>query len=375
MLSVPSTLSGMESNSSNDELDNERSGSGDDDIGIDSNCKTYFETNASNDMKALFAMAVGLTTTVKDKDGKDIKKPFVNLNKEPYASSNRKHHFAPNGHVMRSEIVHRANLMKINPLPCPKGWKSTQQMDWLNEHPIKDKTDIAFIKQEIDGYSKLLEEAGGNKKKGEATDDSSKPWVGNEPYLYLYDLLCDESIMPLFVDKDKCLNHQQLDAHNSLLALPDVWEKAAKLFNSPMFEPMMNVYLDSHDAFKTSIPLLYNDAPVPTTAVKLKAKFTDSRAKLVQVKDKWDRSGNGEGAIDDSGDLIACDKQNFLGRYKEHVLYLWALFEEEGEQMLTVACQMATDDVAADDDNAPSMFRRNRKHELPLDGSLDEHVH
>ena len=66
------------------------------------------------------------------------------------------------------------------------------------------------------------------------------------------------------------------------------------------------------------------------TPEKLKDMWAKMRVQLNILMSKWKRSGNSEGTrgddIDDEdSELGGCnkEKQNFLGSYGPHILYLW----------------------------------------------------
>jgi hypothetical protein len=130
-----------------------------------------------------------------------------------------------------TEIVRRATLFAISPLPCPVNcWPRTRQIKWLESHPIKDQADIAFLTAETLRLKQMLlrrareqqmlpsDLAGG----GGSTDASGSSntrgglnWRGIVPYLRLIMCFTQDNIKAAFLRRADAPSCAELDARNS----------------------------------------------------------------------------------------------------------------------------------------------------------------
>ena len=110
----------------------------------------------------------------------------------------------------------------MKPATRPSNWTRNHMMEWLEENPVGDTTDIQFLTfkvlrlQEIsvkmqleqqqflmmDGISSAVPARCGNRR-------------GNIPYLRAIMTLTRDDVKSLFLSRGNCLSRKQLDARNS----------------------------------------------------------------------------------------------------------------------------------------------------------------
>jgi hypothetical protein len=56
-----------------------------------------------------------------------------------------------------NEIVRRANLFEIVPVPRPSNWTRLQTSEWLHRNPVRDEKDIEFLTMEVLRLRNVLE--------------------------------------------------------------------------------------------------------------------------------------------------------------------------------------------------------------------------
>ncbi len=121
--------------------------------------------DSGNEKKVLYLLSVGLygrsTSGVDDDDdgssscSEEEDKPLFSFDDEPW-SLLPKTEMRPQSKDYVTEIVRRATLFAISPLPCPVNWPRTRQIKWLESHPIKDQADIAFLTAETLRLKQML---------------------------------------------------------------------------------------------------------------------------------------------------------------------------------------------------------------------------
>ena len=109
----------------------------------------YIEKN--NCKKVLMAMLIGL----KSDDGRKL----GDVMEEPYSGFGQKTKFQPSSVEVKGEVKRRARQLGIKE-PKPAYWAKTKCVRWLLDNPIKNKTDVAWLKMvEKEMYNALLAEA------------------------------------------------------------------------------------------------------------------------------------------------------------------------------------------------------------------------
>lgn len=197
--------------------------------------------DSGNEKKVLYLLSVGLygrsTSGVDDSDDssrsscadEEEDKPLFSFDDEPW-SLLPKTVMRPQSKDYVTEIVRRATLFAISPLPRPVNWPRTRQIEWLESHPIKDQADIAFLTAETLRLKQMLlrrareqqvlpsDLAGG----GGSTDASGggnnrggSNWRGIVPYLRLIMCFTQDNIKAAFLRRADAPSRAELDARNS----------------------------------------------------------------------------------------------------------------------------------------------------------------
>ena len=197
--------------------------------------------DSGNEKKVLYLLSVGLygrsTSGVDDSDDssrsscadEEEDKPLFSFDDEPW-SLLPKTVMRPQSKDYVTEIVRRATLFAISPLPRPVNWPRTRQIEWLESHPIKDQADIAFLTAETLRLKQMLlrrareqqvlpsDLAGG----GGSTDTSGggynrggSNWRGIVPYLRLIMCFTQDNIKAAFLRRADAPSRAELDARNS----------------------------------------------------------------------------------------------------------------------------------------------------------------
>jgi hypothetical protein len=47
------------------------------------------------------------------------------------------------------EIVRRAELFHVVPVPHPRDWTRVQKIEWLHQNPVRDEVDIRFLRSKV----------------------------------------------------------------------------------------------------------------------------------------------------------------------------------------------------------------------------------
>ena len=116
-------------------------------------------TNSGNEKKVLFLLCIGLTapplSTYNNDDDSGTSDGSAAENELLFGFDDKPWSLLPKAVIPRpqnrdyvAEIVRRATLYLILPLPRPVNWSRTRQMEWLESHPIKDKVDVDFLMAE-----------------------------------------------------------------------------------------------------------------------------------------------------------------------------------------------------------------------------------
>ena len=121
-------------------------------------------------------------------------------------------------------------------------------------------------------------------------------------------------------------------------------------WNDETYTPLSNKYPNLHDQFKERIDISHevvNDMG-ELMPDKAKAKFSKLKNDLIVVKTNWEKSGNGDGTLDESENALidANDKRIFLNGKSAAILYLWE--KSETFNLLSTVVQMLDSDTSLD---------------------------
>ncbi len=135
-----------------------------------------------------------------------------------------------------NEIVRRATLFNIRPIPRPSNWNKVQKMEWLQRNPIRDGgdieflSDIEFLRKEVlrledvltqkareqqEMQSALVVGGGGNAGSAGGCAGGRGHWRGAVPDLRIIMSLTQDNVKCLFLTRANSQSRQELDARNS----------------------------------------------------------------------------------------------------------------------------------------------------------------
>ena len=193
--------------------------------------------DSGNEKKVLYLLYVGLNgPSGADNDddsssGVEKDKPLFSFDDEPW-SLLPKSVMRPQSKDFVTEIVRRASLFAISPLPCPVNWPRTRQIEWLESHPIKDQADITFLTAETLRLKQMLLRraleqqvlpsdlagaggGGSDVSGGGSTRGGGSNWRGIVPYLRLIMCFTQDDIKAAFLRRADAPSRAELDARNS----------------------------------------------------------------------------------------------------------------------------------------------------------------
>jgi hypothetical protein len=186
-------------------------------------------------------------------------------------------------------------------------------------------------------------------------------WINNDPSLYLYYCLINDTIKAAFLDCDNVLNHEELDARKSDKR-PKTFEKeAAKLFNDAIFAPT-SLHLPSlHSDFDETRVLCLEDMPGIITPEEVKSHMADSRVKLMAVISNWELSGNGFGQCTQEDEGFRCvEEEHFLDDNAEPSSKTTAAISSTSG-ILSMTRTSFSPDCAANTDSVPEVKPSTKK--------------
>jgi hypothetical protein len=98
----------------------------------------------------------------------------------------------PKNTVICEDIVRRATLFNISPIPRPRNWTWQQTIEWLQQNPVNDNGDIDFLANEVARLRDVLVRVQQHQETCDelaATSTTTPPtnvggrWCGSLPYL------------------------------------------------------------------------------------------------------------------------------------------------------------------------------------------------
>jgi hypothetical protein len=129
-----------------------------------------------------------------------------------------------------NEIVRRATLFNISPIPRPSNWNKVQKMEWLQRNPIRDRGNIEFLRNKVfrledvltrkareqqEMQSALVVGGGGIAGSAGGCAGGRGHWQGALPYLRIIMSLTQDNVTCLFLTRANSRSREELDARNS----------------------------------------------------------------------------------------------------------------------------------------------------------------
>ena len=301
------------------------------------NSAEYYYINGGCCLKVLVAMSHGL----RGDDGN----PTLSLEVDPWKTFPVKQ-IRPSKDDYIKEVIRRWNqrnggigsAAKVG--PRPRAWNLPKIQEWLEENPIVNAIDIAFLKDTVASRKEGAEAA-----RKEDAEDNARLGAGNwnsEACMRLIHALVDHDDL-----KAKFLNRLNLPAGRSSvenreqLRATNVWQLLAEKWNDKNFSPETVAIPALHTDFTFSDVILHADVATmtPATAEKVEDKWSSMILEMNRCIANWQKSGQGEGGIDDANNeedqefgslenrsqhALAC-RQSFFRDRQIYLLYLWEM--------------------------------------------------
>lgn len=175
----------------------------------------YIESG--NNKKVLYLLSIG----VRDSNNE----PLFSFEREPWSLLPKTSIMRPRNTDYVNEIVRRANLFEIVPVPRPSNWTRLQTSEWLHRNPVRDEKDIEFLTMEVlrlrnvlerrteEQQQQVLTNAPAGVQRGTSSGGRGH-WRGSVPYLRIIMCLTQDNVKCLFLTRANSRSRQQLDARN-----------------------------------------------------------------------------------------------------------------------------------------------------------------
>ncbi len=318
-------------------------------------------------LKLLVAMCYGLKA--------DSGFPVLNLAMEPWKNFPAAQ-IRPNKNGLVNEVVRRWARQAKNPQnkeigPRPKQWNMPKLQEWLEQNPVVDESDIAFVTASVASRKAVAEAA-----QKEENEENARLGAGNwnsTACMRLIHALVDHDDL-----KAKFLNRLDLPAGRASienrvqLRATDVWHLLADKWNDPKFEPDTVALPQLHSNFAVSDIILYVDVADLTvaTAEKVEDKWSTMVLEMNKCIANWQKSGEGEGGIGSNNELdhefgslknrsqsALASRRNFFRDRQLYLLYLWEMLNTH--DLLGSALQRLNNTVSATNGSSgvPSVIR------------------
>ena len=217
--------------------------------------------------------------------------PLIRLDNEPWSLV--KSSIKPNAKLLKEEIKRRYDvdgLIAPTEEPKPKNWLVPKLTDWLVSHPIILPIEVNWILSEVNRLKSVLSQA-----RNEQASAHPGNWRGQLPMLRLiHCLVDDDAIKHAFLRRAVVLTRTELDARNSDVREPTVWEMLSDKWNDDNFHPVTSTST-CHEDFSSPITLEYSKVEDLSSATpeKVENKFAEMRANLIRiiksVESQWTR--------------------------------------------------------------------------------------
>jgi hypothetical protein len=170
--------------------------------------------DSGNEKKVLYLLCIGL-----NRPG-NTNEPLFTFETEPWSLLPKTSMVRPRNVDYVNEIMRRATLLSIVPIPRPKHWTRVLTMEWLQENPIRHKADIEFLTNEVLRVEEVLLRKAREEQEMQSAFSGGGGggrghWRGSVPYLRLIMCLTQDNVKCLFLTRANSRSRQELDARNS----------------------------------------------------------------------------------------------------------------------------------------------------------------
>lgn len=164
-----------------------------------------------------------------------------------------------------------------------------------------------------------------------------------------------------FGSQSKTLSREGLDAKGGLRCPPTFWQHVADQCNNPDFKPSTEAFPSLHSNFSKSRTLTIEGMPVPTMAERCQKMFASECTAAKAIKQRWSRSGEGEGNLDDDGNHVSHKKSDCISGCHPRHLCFWEAMSKCG--LLDGCVAMLSEEASADSDSAASTAGKRKQRE------------
>jgi hypothetical protein len=260
--------------------------------------------------------------------------------------------------------------------PRPKQWSLSKIQEWLEDHPVLNPADISFLKREVASRKEILEAA-----RKEEEEDNARLGAGN------WNATACMRLIHALIDHDeikaKFLNRLDLPAGRSAvenraqIQATNVWHLMADKWNDKNFEPETASLPEVHSEFALSDIILHIEVAnlTPATAEKVEDKWSSMILEMNRCIANWQKSGQGEGGIDDADNVsdrefgslsnrsqhALATRETYFKDRQLYLLYLWCMLDKHA--LLGSALQKLNNSVSATNGagGVPSVVRAVNK--------------
>ena len=167
--------------------------------------------NSGNEKIILFVLCIGL-----NREGDS--KPLFSFEREPWSLLPKASILRPKNTDFVNEVRRRASLFNVTPIPRPSNWRRGQMLEWLEQNPVHDNSDIQFLTNEVLRLQEVLMRAQQQDFGTTSGDDSGRggrAWRGLVPYLRVIMCLTQDNVKCLYLTRANTRSRQELDSRNS----------------------------------------------------------------------------------------------------------------------------------------------------------------
>ena len=300
----------------------------------------------SNRWSMLYVLCIGLETTTNDAKTK----PLLDFNDDSFKNLKKKD-IKPSLEHLRNEITRRSLLDDTPKKPKPKGWNFSKCLQWLMQNPVTNADDVVFLEKKVAEVIQIAAAAADC----QGDEDSGKNWVGPLPYLCLIHCLLEDDIHDKWIHRNDPRSIQEIDARNSEVRVETAYEMIASRWNSTTFNPKTTIS-NCHYDFKEEHDVGHKACSefARATAIKVKDKLARMKTDLTTIIQKWERSGQGDGGIEEEKDdeednpeqfgdspqakvdwgrskgrtgAFDC-RDSFLAHHPSYLLYFWDVLDQ-----------------------------------------------
>ena len=293
-----------------------------------------FYKNSGCCLKVLYAMCHGIL--VDDKPLIDmVQSPWVNI---PTSQ------IRPNREMYAKEIERRCSNNQTKG-PRPRQWNLAKIQEWLDQHPVDDAREITFLKVTVEERKQVAEKAG-----KEVADEKARLGAGNwnstACMRLIHSLIDFDDIKRQFLNRMNLPPGRSSVENREQLRASNVWQKMADKWNDKSFSPETVTMPDVCTEFAFSDVILHDEVAnlTPATAEKVEDKWSSMILEMNRCIANWQKSGQGEGGIDDADNAVDIEfgslanrsqhalasRHEFFNGRSMYLLYLWVLLDRHG---------------------------------------------